>query len=108
MVREGVMDSLVLVTVVWGSVRGMAVGTEAREEITEEEITEDETEIEILEIEEVRVTTTADLTHQPPSLGVVEEGAGGTILTTVLVVGTGTTVSMIDEDTIETEENTFI
>ena len=103
MVREGVMVSLVLVIVVWGSVRGMAVGTEAREEITE-----DETEIEILEIEEVRVTTTADLTHQPPSLGVVEEGAGGTILTTVLVVGTGTTVSMIDEDTIETEENTFI
>ena len=87
--------------------RVMAVGTEAREEIPD-----DETEIEILEIEEVRVTTTTaqDLTHQPPSLGVVEEGAGGikvstgTILTTALVVGT---VSMIDVDTTETEKNTF-
>ena len=86
------------------------MGIEAREEISE-----DETEVETPEIGEVRVTTTTaqDLTHQPPNLGVVEEGAGGikvntgTTLTTALVVGT---VSTTDQDTTETEteENTFL
>ena len=78
-------------------ITGLAAGLEVRVEITGDEV----------EREGVRVnhtSTTKGPTHQLPSIGVAEEGAGGTedsgtLLTQGMVVGTTSITSMTDKVT---------
>lgn len=94
--REGGMGRQVNVTKVLDII-GLAASLEVRVGTTEDEAERGEVRVD-------HTSTTLDPTHQLLSIGVAEEGAGGTedsgtILTLDMVVGTTSITSMTDKVT---------